>query len=52
VYNSGCVGQLVCNTLKKGGKGFHALFFVIFEISKKIVKKKILNNQVEGEVIK
>jgi hypothetical protein len=42
----------VHNTLKKGGRGFHAFVFVIFMIPIFFTKQNMLSNQVEGEIIK
>jgi preprotein translocase subunit SecG len=41
----------VGNILKKGGKGLHVFFFVIFVILTFFAKQNMLNNQVEGEII-
>jgi hypothetical protein len=51
MYDSSCFGQLVRNTLKKGGRGLHALFFVIFVIPTFSTKQNMLSILVEEEII-
>jgi len=42
----------MCNTLKKGGRGLHAFFFVIVVIPKKITKQNMSNNQLKRKILK
>jgi hypothetical protein len=42
----------MCITLKKGGRGLNALFFVVFVNPIFFAKQNMLSNQVEGEIIK
>jgi hypothetical protein len=51
MYDSGCFGQLVCNTLKKGGWGLHALCFVIFVIPTFFIKQNMSSILIEEETI-
>jgi hypothetical protein len=52
MYDFDCFGQLVHNTLKKGGKGTPCTFFLILTILIFFAKHNMSSNQVEGEIIK
>jgi hypothetical protein len=43
---------VVRNILRKGGRGLHAFFFVIFVIRNFSTKQNMSSNQVKGKIIK